>query len=375
MVDNKMERTRAVQQMTVPPVWLARAGTWLRNMLGRFHARMTPGFGLVLERLFGIIDNKALYCAVVLEIPELLANGPRSAAEVATATGADPDAVDRLLRYLVSRDLFATTRDGQFVNNRATTILRTKQPYSFRDWVLFFGSDWNWQIWNQLPTRVGRGRSAAEATFGLAFFDYINRENPEAGDTFNGAMAAGSRIQAALFAKSIDLSPYTHVCDVGGGTGSTLVHLLRNRPGLQGTLFDLPALEKDAIPVLEAGGVADRATFVGGNFFECVPAGCDLYTLFAVVHDWDDHSCMRILGNIRNAMAPAGRIMIIEKPVLSGPAYDFAKASDMIMLVLSNVGRERTETEYEELFKTAGLRLRRRIALPSLFDVFELSAT
>ena len=375
MAHNTMEPATDVPLMTVPPVWLARAGTWLRNILGRLHARMTPGFGLVLERLFGIIDNKALYCAVVLEIPELLANGPRSAAEIATATGADPDAVDRLLRYLVSRDLFAATRDGRFVNNRATTMLRTKQPYSFRDWVLFFGSDWNWQIWNQLPTRVGKGQSAAEATFGLTFFDYVNRKNLEAGDTFNGAMAAGSRIQAVVFAKTINLSPFTHVCDVGGGTGSTLVHLLRNRPALQGTLFDLPNLEKDAIAALEAGGVADRATFVGGSFFESVPAGCDLYTLFAVVHDWDDQSCVRILGNIRNVMAPAGRIMIIEKPVLSGPAYDFAKASDMIMLVLSDGGRERTETEYEGLFQMAGLRLRRRIALPSLFNVFELSAT
>lgn len=374
MTDNKPERAADALGMPVPPVWAARGANWLRNALGRAHTHMVPGFAVVLERLFGIVDNKALYCAVELEIPDLLVDGPRSAAEIAQATNADADAdaVDRLLRYLVSRDLFTRARDGRYLNNGATAFLRKNHPYSWRDWVLFFGSDWNWQIWNQMPTRIREGRSAAQAALGMDFFEYVNRENAKARGAFNGAMAAGARLQSLLFTESVDLSGYRHVCDVGGGTGTTLVRLLRAHAGLQGTVLDLPELEQEARTVFESAGVADRARFAGGDFFQSVPQGCDLYTLFAVIHDWDDDRCVRILGNIRGAMAPAGRIMIIEKPVRAGAGHDFAKASDMLMLVLGKGGRERTESEYESMFKKAGLDLRRQVTLPSLFDVFEL---
>ncbi len=64
--------------------------------------------------------------------------------------------------------------------------------------------------------------------------------------------------------------------------------------------------------------------------------------------------------------------MVIEKSIRAGAGYDFAKASDMLMLVLGNGGRERTVVEYESLFQEADLRLRRQVVLPSLFDVFEL---
>jgi hypothetical protein len=303
-----------------------------------------------------------------------LAAGPRNAAELAAATHTDVDAIDRLLRYLVSRELFTTTRDGRYANNAPTDALRKDHPYSWRDWVLFFGSDWNCQIWNQMPTRVQSGQPAAQAAFGATFFDYLNRQNPHAGAAFNGAMAAGSRLQAMLFAETVDLSPYRQICDVGGGTGSTLAHILRVNDGLRGTLFDLPELEPAAETVLQSSGVADRASFVGGNFFESVPPDHDLYTLFAVIHDWDDARCTQILSNIRSVMASGGRVMVIEKPVPAGSGYDFVKATDMIMLMLGDGGRERTVGEYEALFAKAGLRQRQRTTLPSLFDVFELGA-
>ncbi len=373
MADEEIQRAEQALGMRVPPVWAARAATGARNRLGWLHARTTPGFGLVLERLYGLVDNKALYCAVDLDIPDLLADGPRSAEEIAEAAGADVDAVGRLLRYLVSRDLFTTTREGRYANNAATEVLREDHPYSWRDWVRFFGSDWNWQIWNEMPARVRDGRPAADVAFGVGFFDYLTTQNPAAGKEFNGAMAAGSRLQGLLFAEAVDLDQFSHVCDVGGGTGSILAHLLRARPGLVGTVLDLPSLERDAAAVLDAAGVGDRATFVGGDFFDSVPERCDLYTLFAIVHDWDDDDCVRILDNVREAMAPGGRVMVIEKLVPPGNGYDLAKAVDMIMLVLGDGGRERTEAEYEALFARAGLDLRRRITLPSLFDVFELA--
>ncbi|KAA0233325.1 MAG: hypothetical protein JJLCMIEE_00398 [Acidimicrobiales bacterium] len=372
MNETSVPRARDVLGMPVPPSWATLAATRIRNLLGSTHARMTPGFGLVLERLYGLLDNKALFCVVELGVPELLAGGPLTAREIAAAAGAEPDAIERVMRYLVSRGMFSSSGGTRYANNAATEILRGDHPYSWRDWVLFFGSEWNWDIFNRMLDRVTTGASPTESAFGSPFFDYVNEVNPEAGKAFNGAMAAGSRVQSALFAEAIDFSPYRTICDVGGGTGSTLAHVLLSHAHLRGAVFDLPALETEATLVLQDPRLeSSRAEFLGGDFFEAVPAGFDLYTLFAVVHDWDDDDCVRILANISDA-GPSATIMVVEKPLDPGPGADFAKSSDLLMLVLGEGGRERTAEEYESIFGRAGLTVAHRATLPSLFEVFEL---
>ena len=68
-----------------------------------------------------------------------------------------------------------------------------------------------------------------------------------------------------------------------------------------------------------------------------------------VLHDWDDARAARILGNIRNAIIPGGRLIIIEAVMPPGDDYHHAKFLDVNMLVLSEGGRERTEEEYRTL--------------------------
>ncbi len=358
--------------MPVPPPVAVRLGLRLRSAVGRLHRRMVPGFNLVLERVMGVVDTKALYCAVDLDLADRLAAGPRTAAQLAAETGSDADAIERLMRFLVSRGFFRRDRDA-YRNNGPSDRLRRDHEYSFRDWVLFFGSDWNLRIWNEMPVRVRTGRPAAEAAFGVPYFTYLEDVNPDAGRAFAGAMAAGSRMQAMLFAEAIDLSSARHLCDVGGGTGSVLAHVLRVHPHLRGTVFDLPALQPAAEALLEHAAVSERATFIGGDFFESVPAGCDLYTMFAVIHDWDDERCIAILSNIRRTMAPDGRIMVVEGVVPDHDGDHFLKTTDMLMLVLGDGGRERTEGEFARLWERAGLQVARRTMLPSTFEVFELT--
>jgi len=139
-------------------------------------------------------------------------------------------------------------------------------------------------------------------------------------------------------------------------------------------VFDLPGLAEAAGGALAARGVSDRCEFVAGDFFTAVPEGHDLYTLFAIVADWDDERCTTILGNIRRSMAPGARVLVTEMPVPEGPAPSFAKVMDLEMLILTGSGRERTAPEYRALFGRAGFAVQREIPLPSLFTVFELAA-
>jgi len=76
-----------------------------------------------------------------------------------------------------------------------------------------------------------------------------------------------------------------------------------------------------------------------------------------VLHDWDDARATAILRNCRDAIAGAGRVLIVERliPDAGGDPVP-ALLSDINMLVLTG-GRERTNGEYEALLDAAGLRL------------------
>ena len=64
---------------------------------------------------------------------------------------------------------------------------------------------------------------------------------------------------------------------------------------------------------------------------------CDI-CMFAVIHDWGDDDCVRILSNVREAMPPGGRITVVEGHVREGPGPDFIKATDMLMLAYGTGG-------------------------------------
>ena len=64
-------------------------------------------------------------------------------------------------------------------------------------------------------------------------------------------------------------------------------------------------------------------------------------------------------------MGPDGKLLVCEKIVPAGNGPSFAKISDLVMLVNTPGGRERTEAEYRELLASGGFRLARVVPMQS----------
>jgi SAM-dependent methyltransferase len=348
----------------------------VRGAVARAHARMAPPFAAVVERTNALIEAKALAVAVELRVPDALHAGPRTANDLARELDVDPDALDRLLGFLAACGLLGRRRDGRYENNAVSDVLRADHPESVRDWPRFMGAKWQWEIWNQLPHSVATGADGTRAAHGVPYFEYVNEANPRAGETFNRALAQLGTIMAPLIAGGYDFSSVRRVCDVGGGTGTLLAEILPRHPSMRGVLFELESLHDDARANLAARGVAGRCDVVAGDFFTSVPDGCDVYVLQAVLHDWDDERATTILTNVREAMAPGARLLVIENLLdADGREKDrLTRGFDLLMLVLTGSGRERTREQFEALFARAGLRLERDITLPSLLHVLEVAA-
>jgi hypothetical protein len=303
----------------------------------------------------GIIAAQAIYAAAKLGIADLLASGPKTIAELALDSGAHPPTLERLLRALVTLEMFEPTADGRFRNTPLSETLRSDHPQSQRDGALFLPAPFLWRPLGELYESVRTGEPAFQRIFGQSFFEYLGAHAADAA-VFNTAMTQGVSWTAPALLAAYDFSRFKQLVDVGGGEGALLRDILTATPGLQGILFDQPAVVAGAAVVL-TGDIAARCRVVGGNFFDSVPEGADAYLLKGVVHDWPDTDAARILRNTRRAMHRDATLLLIENIVDS--ATRPAGFLDLLMLVIG--GRERTEADFRSLVAAAGFSLTRII--------------
>jgi len=123
-----------------------------------------------------------------------------------------------------------------------------------------------------------------------------------------------------------------------------------------------------------AGGLGDRLQLVAGDVFASVPPGGDAYLLKWIVHDWDDEHSLTLLRNCHRAMAPGGRLLLVERvvPERIDPSVDTQSMllADLNMLVLTG-GHERTAAEYRTLLGGAGFALARIVPTATPLSVIE----
>ena len=171
-----------------------------------------------------------------------------------------------------------------------------------------------------------------------------------------------------------DFSGFGTIVDVGGGHGLLRSAILRESPNTRGILFDAEWVVAGAPAVFEAAGVSDRCTTVGGSsFFESVPCGGDAYVLKHIVHDWDDENSLQILRNVRAAINPDGKVLIVEAVVPDDDREHLSKLLDLEMLVAAT-GRERTESQYAKLLSQSGFRHTRTVATVGPASIVEAVA-
>ncbi|MBI0375857.1 methyltransferase [Streptomyces albiflaviniger] len=324
--------------------------------------------GRMLQMFTGYWVTQMVRTAAELRIADHLHPGGATADEVAEAESLDPASTFRFLRACASLGLATSTDGKRFESTSLLDTLRTDNPDSLRDLALWGGTESHWLPWGRLADAIRTGTPQAQAALGAPVFDWLATQPREA-EIFTNAMTAMTHNLAHQLADVIDIKDAEVAVDVGGAGGNLVQTLMRRHPGLTGKVLDLPHVGADADASAEKLGVADRFTFVGGDFFDKVPSG-DLHLLKFVLHDWDDDSCVRILRNCREALEPGGRVLVMELLVDEVGKPGLEPLMDLNMMALST-GRERSADEFEAVFNRAGLRLVSVTPSASLLSVLE----
>lgn len=327
-------------------------------------------------RLMALVNlgslSMAASVAAELRLAELLDGGPRDVESLARATATHAPSLRRLLRALSALGLCEQQVDDRFTLRAAGKLLRADHPRSLRAWLIWWGR-YMWPVWEHLRHSVKTGDSARPLVTGAGGFHHLDKD-PAAAAVFNRAMAEFTRLVAAEFVRRYDVSPFRRVVDVGGGHGALLAAVLAAAPHARGVLVDLPHAMDGAARHLAEAGVSERSDCVAGDFFRSLPAAGDLYLLKAVLHDWEDEPALRILANCRAAIAPHGRLAIVERVLpdrLSTSAHDHALARADLNMLVALGARERGEAEFARLLGAAGFRVSRRIDTALEYSILE----
>jgi hypothetical protein len=310
----------------------------------------------MLQLLSGVWVTRALGSFARLGLADVMAQGAGDAATIAAARGLSTDRVYRLLRALTTVGVVAEPARGRFALTPLGRLLGSHSPDATRTTAIFL-NDYFADMWMHLDEALVGDRTAFEALKGRPFFDWLS-ERPDEARRFNRMMFEVHGRETPAIVVAYDFSPFEHVVDVGGGNGSLLSAVLAAYPDRRGTLFDMA--EAVAAAQRGEGGPLPGVAFVAGDVFATAPAGGDLYLIRHLLHDYDDADCVRILANVRRAMLPHARVLVLEAPLPADDSPGPGRWLDLQVMLLCG-GRERTLDEYARLFAQAGLRLSRTV--------------
>jgi hypothetical protein len=331
---------------------------------------LAPQPRILLQNYLGLIDDSCvavlphvLRIAAELGVADALADGARTADEIANTVQAHPDALARLLRALVSVGVlaqegsaFRLTPEGNRLRNAVEDSVRTSVMNTDSHIAWLRGVD-----------TLRTGRPAYQDQHG-EFFAHKDADEAANFLFLSRMRERGARLYRR-FVVTTDWTDCRLVVDIGGGDGYLLEQILRHGPHLAGVLFDRPAV----LDVVRAAGTFDghACRLEPGDFFAGIPRGADTHLLCSVLHNWTDEQCVTILRNSRSALERGGRLMILEMLLPGDDSWHPSTWSDLGMMVL-NGGRERSADEFEALLTKAGFAMSAVRAIPdSPFSVVQ----
>ncbi|MCJ1352384.1 MAG: hypothetical protein MMC33_002368 [Icmadophila ericetorum] len=334
----------------------------------------TPGDTVQRIGYLGV-QQTAVRIGIDLDIFNMLADARetgKTVSELATASGADPALLVRILRYLASIDVVDQIGLDRYKGNSISKALTVRE--------LVAGIKVEYDLCNQtvmkLPfylakTKYKNPENPADGPFNFGFkseepfFQWIMRpENLYHLPIFSDWMI-GQRIGRISW---LDMFPVEEqlslgfsgekdavmIVDVAGASGSEMKDLKKRYPSFPGRLIlqDLP----QAIEQINKLTV-DFET-MDYNFFSPQPViGARAYYFRQIFHDWNDEKCGEILKHTAEAMTPGySKIIINDMVVPDIGAGVVACQLDIVMMSMLSA-KERTESEWRELLDSSGYKI------------------
>jgi hypothetical protein len=268
---------------SVPPWPIFQASVTLSALCHRFADWLTPPAVRMFEISFSINKAVAVYGCTKLNWPDLMADGPKTCSDLATAADVSVPIARRLLRACVVSGMFREITAGRedlpdadrvYSNTPLGDVLRDGHPYSVKHFIGYHIEDAVTPILHILEgakdeTKLPFSIAHNLPHEGKAVWQYF-AERPSQDLQFNKAMTALDGLASAALVHDFNWGAKCNtVVDIGGGRGSLLAAIMTHYSTLNGILFDQPMVVKQSRELWDAKykALLGRAEIVGGSFF------------------------------------------------------------------------------------------------------------
>jgi len=247
-------------------------------------------------------DSQALLTASRLKLFDQLAQGPRSAEQVATTLGLDARMTELLMRVLAGLGLLEP-RDGGFANSAAAAAFLVSSSPGYMGGAMRY-SDQLYDTWGRLEQALRSGQPALPAQAYLG-------DDPERTRVFVHSMHGRAMGIARALVEVVDLSGRQRMLDVGGGPGTYSILLTQRHPGLRSEVLELPGVAAVAREIVAAAGAGERVSLRDGDYHTSdFGHGHDVVLMSGMFHRETPATCRALIEKARRSLEPGGLLVV-----------------------------------------------------------------
>lgn len=255
--------------------------------------------------------SKALLSAVEMEVFTELAKHPEDLETLQGRLGLHPRGAQDFLDTLVALG-FLKREDGLYHNTTDTDLFLDKNKPSYIGGILEMANHRLFGFWNYLTEALRTGKPQNETKDGGDSPFVALYADPARLREFLGAMTGVSRGANMTIAHKFDWSQYKTFADAGTAQGDLAVQVALANPHLTGIGFDLPEVGPIFEDYASKCGVADRLSFVGGDFFANDLPKVDVIMMGHILHDWDLDQKKVLIQKAYDALPEGGAFIVYD---------------------------------------------------------------
>ena len=290
------------------------------------------------ETLPTLLLTRSLMAAARSGIFAFLADGERTAPEIAAGCGTHPRATRALLDSLTSSGYLLFERERYALAPVARKWLVPDSPVSLHDSLLYRYLEWDWIarmdefLRDGEPLRIHQEMTCDQWAL------------------YQRGMLSFARLSAEELARRAPVPRGAReMLDLGGSHGFHSVALCRRHPNLRSTVFDLPAAVEHAAPLLAEQGMGERVVHRAGDALS-EDFGMDRYDfilLSQLLHHFDAPVGRELVARLARALRPGGVLAILEL-MRRGPSGEGGQLGGLLDLYFAMTSESGTWT-LEEL--------------------------
>ena len=281
--------------------------------------------GTLLEMSGYYWKTCTLHAGVKLGVFTAIGDGALGAEAIAAELKVKENGLSRLLNALCALQLLKKKEDLYSNTEAAATFLCKDSPRYIGFMIMH-----HYHLvdsWHRMDQAILSGEPVR-----CGSTDDAERRESFLMGMFNIGMAV-----APGLSKELDLSGCTRLLDMGGGPGTFAIHFCLENPRLTATVYDLPTTQPFARKTIHRFKVADRVTFVPGDYEKeefPEPGAYDAAWLSHILHGESPEMARDVVRKAVSALKPGGKIFIHEfilNDTLDGPLFPALFSINMLL--------------------------------------------